>query len=83
MVGSVATPYTVPLPSGITNPRSNTPAPTIALGGLGPGIATMSVLGAVLVGLAVIAFVAALAVRTVHLTRRPTLAKLYEPSERG
>lgn len=64
VVSAETTPFTVPLPSGITNPRSNTPAPTIALGGLGPGLTTMSVLGAILVGVAVIAFVAALAVRT-------------------
>jgi tight adherence protein C len=65
VAGTEATPLVVPLPPGIANPRpSTTEFATDAPGSPSANVVTMSVLGAILVGLAVIAFIAALVVKT-------------------
>jgi tight adherence protein C len=63
VVSDVPTPYTVPLPSGVGKPAPSNADP-VTLNDLSGALMTMSVLGALLVGLAVIAFVAALVVKT-------------------
>jgi tight adherence protein C len=63
VVNEVPTPFTMPLPAGVVDPVSSRvpSAPPLLMSG---ALITMSVLGALLVGLAVIAFVAALVVKT-------------------
>ncbi|MEO8286203.1 MAG: VWA domain-containing protein [Chloroflexota bacterium] len=58
----VATPFTVPLPPGVGKPAPILDIPTVNVGST--TVSTMSVLGALLVGMAVISLVAAYVVKT-------------------
>jgi tight adherence protein C len=62
VVSEVPTPFSVPLPAGVGKPAPATDI--VTLNSIPGALMTMSVLGALLVGLAVIAFVAAIVVKT-------------------
>lgn len=75
VVSEVPTPYTVPVPAGIGKPAPTAQAPKIPLAVAGPPVTTIGALTALLVGLAVISFIAALVVKTAPSSAGQRLSK--------